>query len=77
MENNSTHIGVLEAARELGVTPNTIRKRLDRIGAPIQLDPLDRRYRRIPRDLLPTLTTSSDQSRRESHSTSEEVGAVA
>jgi hypothetical protein len=74
---NSTHIGILEAARAVGVTPNTLRKRLDRLGVPIQLHPLDHRVRRIPRDVLPALATTSDQSRRESRSTPEEVGAVA
>jgi hypothetical protein len=71
---SSERVGILEAARELGVTPTTIRKRLDRLGAPVQLDPLDRRFRRISRDLLPALTAPGDKSRRASRSTPEAVG---
>jgi hypothetical protein len=73
----STHIPVLEAARQLGVTPTTMRKRLDRAGVVIQLDPLDLRCRLIPRDVLPTLARPGDGRLTESRRAHEDAGAVA
>jgi hypothetical protein len=75
--NRSTHISILEAARQLGITPTTMRKRLDRTGVAIQLDPLDRRFRLIPRDALPTLTRPGDGRPTESRAEHEDAGAVA
>jgi hypothetical protein len=64
--NKSDLVPLLEAAREIGITPNTMRRRLDRVGVQTQSDPLDRRYRLIPRESLSDLVGRTDPRSNES-----------
>lgn len=71
----SNLIPLLEAAKQLGITPNTMRRRLDRVGVQTQPDPIDRRYRLVPRDSLSELASRSDS--RAHESTPREAAGVA